>query len=286
MAAVDVSDATPSKRRVSWRTELVACETDTALRAMPPAEAVALWTDLWFQNEEFDIARREARLERLVSRYTPIVPPSYVGHKRPNTASSAGSGSGIVFDASIFPDAHPAPCCSAGAASCSPTSASGLCLARASGIGAGASQPVSEVCGPGFTAAASAADAVRAASMSLPGPPQPQPSLTQPPQEQPRAAPGGNICLQRAATFGIAPSVTLHHDHVQANRRSSSTATYQHSSSDANFGPSQKRPNTNPHGLTMSQRVAALQIGGPAKFAHSTMGAIPAATSHAAPPAT
>ena len=116
MSEVDVSDAVaPARPRkhVAWRDELVVSSFDGTLISAPPADAAAMWTELWFQNEEFDVARREARIERIGNRcgasYKPVVPRAYVGSKRPAMGAALTGANVSLFDPALLPDAEDAP---------------------------------------------------------------------------------------------------------------------------------------------------------------------------------
>ena len=75
--------------------------------------------------------------------------------------------------------------------------------------------------------------------------------------------PGAEASGQRAAT-----SIGRPYGHDQIARMRARSATLAAAGVAAQ---PQKRVARNPHGLSMSQRVAALQIGRPATYVHSTM---------------
>lgn len=253
------SQAKSLSRAVSWANpEVVVSQVASVLDAH---DAAALWHDLWFTADDFKAARHQLHLEKLhapcESRLDQFQARAYSGHKRP-----ALSAPYPVAERNVSPTPS--------ATKCSPSlpkAAAGLCISRGMEFGDGsalaafcrhrhsmsaASTTSSSVLQAAETAPASAASD---GSDRAPLPP-PSATLSQP---MPSTAPSG-ICLQRAGALG-SPSCCAS-DNV-ARMRSQSTAGM----------PTRQPQRTarNPHGLTMGQRVAALQLGGAAAHLRTTM---------------
>jgi len=261
-SAVDVSDAALTAaaphslhdRRVSWpQGSLVRSE----VAGHADVEGVTV-ADLWFTAEEIELAKREARLERLTG--------AALGNEDHVSALSLKRGP-RRFPASRRRPRLSAECMLEGAMP--PTvhaqvPPSGLCLVR--GL-AGASTA---------GAAPSHATAASPAACCAHGAEAPQPATLAPSLAPFAAAPTVRTqhsapCLQRATNvcFSRAPAGVASLPHrpraasaLQAAASGAQTAAGRPPSFQSSAGGAEqpRRAGCNPNGLSMSQRVAALQL--------------------------
>ena len=257
--SVDVSDAVmaptdPPGKAVAWCGELVASSMPSwaDVATLPADEVAALWNELWVSPAEIDAARHAARADRMAFRsgYVPCRPVS--GHKRPGALAVSSVPEMSSTAAPPF-----AAACSSPLPQPASHAPNGLCLVRGFAGGNAAATGA----GPAFTAPP--------ASLGGPAPPAAEPPLA---TMQPPAHPAAGLWLQRAASLGTGSVPSR----VAMRPRSASAAYPRHplgAPGGIDVSQAQKRVavNRNPHGLSMSQRVAALQIGRPASFAPSTM---------------
>ena len=219
---------------------LAVSEVAGGLAHLAAEELAAVWPELWVQAEEIDAARLQARVDRvnLSQRMLGLnlshggAPRTYAGHKRPQPHSARELTVRLP---------RPSPFASEGASSPTSPPAGGLCLARG--------MPPAGGCGGCSYASAPQSPRTTYSVMGLPA--------------APPAPANGGLCLQRAAT-----SIGRPYGHDQIARMRARSATLAAAGVAAQ---PQKRVARNPHGLSMSQRVAALQIGRPATYVHSTM---------------
>ena len=272
-APVDVSDAAPTTpscsstttpKSVTWRQHLVASEVVGTLATLEPSDLAQVWPELWVSSDEIAMARCQARLERIAlpQRMTSITPRTYAGHKRPSHDELPASAQ---LQAAASETATQRYVAARGSTSDGIGGRSGLCLNRAvlssvsSGIGSAVSPPHSPFSGSASPVASMGAGP-SIAPASLP--------CSHPACGQTSASAAG-LCLQRAGSvrgvphgFGVpvlshAASAPLVPPHPR--RRSSANPQ------------TGRRHAASQHGLSMSQRVAALQIGSPATYVQSSL---------------
>jgi hypothetical protein len=304
-AAVDVSDGSSAPRRgrkaaVSWPTQVVASEVSSKLDGN---SVRAFHADLWFSADDFKLARLEMQRDRLLAPDAPHVRPfssrPHVGHKRPSTEGGehiAGAPSNAKRGATSPPSLSIAGLCLESGMCVGPTvsstvshrrysrfsneetsSAAAFCRYRAStstapswlpgaaesasAAATSAPDPLRDATDALLSASASGSDAAPTASA--------QPGVA--PTQQP-PSPTASLCLQRASIAG-----PLSSSHLGPSVASSSylgpsvPSSCPHSASAQPASQAPARTARNPHGLTMSQRVAALQIGAPATYVHAHM---------------
>ena len=270
-ASFDVSDVSaagagarsrPDRRRVRWPSSSpVLSEIATCFPADMDESA---FTDLWFTADQIELWKREARLERITSKLShdcssisaPAMPrkrgpPRFPASKRRARLSAESMLEvGSATAAWTFEGGDAAFTAHREAAS------SGLCLVRGlGGVSADRSHPPQSAMAP---------------QSSLPGgtagvalPPAQTAAAEMVEMRTQHSAP----CLVRATgvSFGTqrVATASLAHRHRAASTSAmapSLTARQPQSSAIAGETTEQRRPTCNPHGLSMSQRVAALQL--------------------------
>ena len=193
---------------------------------------------LWFQEEEVRIAKLESRVEATaysgLQKRSRRVSVEQYGGRRPAAEGEPPATIQAVGACGSPTLRHTYPPLGAGGSSIPPN----LCLMRASmgGLeGSSGSSNCSSPTSPPPTAATAAAAAAATGAATAGGG---------------GAGPPSGICLQRAATFNTSAPEPLPVASVLPHRASSAAAA-----------PGARPSNRNPSGLTMSQRVAALQLG-------------------------
>jgi len=249
----------PSQAQVRFSTPLV-----QSYAAPSPLEQISdpiNHFDLWTQDEETRIAKLEARLEMSTSnalhnRTRRVSHETYSGHKRPEPPSMPPLPTTMQALESVTEEPS---------SSSPPRRASqpaNICLVRASGSPSQIPPPPNRT----RTSSDPPCDTVLEVDGHLiTSAPQALPSTLD--TSTPTFNPPEGLCLQRAEPISLFNSNNIFSATHGAQRprassvsasSGSSVATIVHSS--ASTEPPNHSPR-NPHGLTMSQRVAALQLG-------------------------
>ena len=279
-SAVDVSDpaqATPActtpPKSVTWRQHLVASEVVGTLAALEPADLARVWPELWVTSDEIAMARCQARLDRIAfpRRMTSITPRTYAGHKRP-AMDDLSAAAQLHTAASETAAARGLLSTSDGVGGrTSVSSVAGLCLNRAvlNSVSSSSGCAVSPPPGRPFSASASPAASMGAGPSTAPASlPCSQPACGQPPTS------AAGLCLQRGSMRGLPHGFEVVRGTLPHELRHAASAPlvppHPRRRSSANPQTGRRHTASQP-GLSMSQRVAALQIGSPATYVHSSV---------------
>ena len=251
---IDVSDAAvagpsedpipvPIKKAVAWTSPLESHSVPSVIAGTTLNDAAEA-AELWFTPSEIEAARHEARMDGTSVR-SGRHKRTYSGHKRPSredfgVLSTFPQEVRRVLPAAALPSSPPQ-------SSNPEPGAPGLCLHRG-------------LCFGNVSAASATRLAVGAVPPTAGAPPSSSVAAASGPCIPPTGAAAG-LCLHRAcsSSAGVSPAFTS-----SASMRPRSASARGSTSSSSSSSGQPKEKNRNPHGLTMSQRVAALQLGRPA----------------------